>query len=229
MAQRQRILTDARPSRKPRTRAEMIDYLDNHFRYDTMGGWNQSTSYAVRVKLHCLNFPDKDTEDAAWDMLSLDGEEAFNGVRHAIRMFEIRHDYEWQIGSNGRSGGYYVLYQGGRKKSEHESRCEVCGQLNYKKVEGDGPGKCGRCGEMERYNLDAPVYQTHCYPGKSTDMGEDFTEWGTDDLRWRVDIVWDFDSTMEVAARAFVDFCKSHRVEDQTIMVSKEIRVAVAA
>lgn len=35
--------------RKPK---DMIDYLKNHFRYDTMNSWNRATSYANNVKIH---------------------------------------------------------------------------------------------------------------------------------------------------------------------------------
>lgn len=31
-------------------RKEMIAFLKNHFRYDTMNSWNRSTSYANNVK-----------------------------------------------------------------------------------------------------------------------------------------------------------------------------------
>lgn len=37
-----------------RSRKEMIDFLTNHFRYDTMNSWNCSTSYAANVKIYNL-------------------------------------------------------------------------------------------------------------------------------------------------------------------------------
>jgi len=35
--------------RKPK---DMIDYLKNHFRYNTMNSWNRSTSYANNLKIY---------------------------------------------------------------------------------------------------------------------------------------------------------------------------------
>ena len=34
-----------------RSKEGMIDFLSNHFRYDTMNSWNQATSYANKVKV----------------------------------------------------------------------------------------------------------------------------------------------------------------------------------
>jgi len=40
----------------------------------------------------------------------------------------------YTIGSNGRSGGYLVLYQGEYYDPGYKSRCRACGQLNYQHV-----------------------------------------------------------------------------------------------
>ena len=38
-------------------RGEMIAFLKNHFRYDSMNSWNRSTSYANNIKLYKVNKP----------------------------------------------------------------------------------------------------------------------------------------------------------------------------
>lgn len=107
----------------------MIAYLVGHFRYDTMNSWNAATSYAAKVKVQYLSFPNNEVRNRAYDLLQTD--EAMNDVRFIMQEFDEDHNYEWQVGFNGRSNGYIVLYHGGRKKSEHKSICTNCGQRNF--------------------------------------------------------------------------------------------------
>ena len=92
------------------TRKEMVNYLKNHFRYNTANSWNQSTSYARNVKVYNLDLP-KDLLDRAYDLVFEDG---FNELMvdlycDLINQFEEDAD-GYTIGFNGRSGGYLVLY-----------------------------------------------------------------------------------------------------------------------
>ena len=98
------------PRSKPRGRDSMIDYLKNHFRYNTMNSWNGSTSYARCIKFSKL---DLNTEqvNACYRMLQVDS--AWEAVIDIQHQFAHRHQHEWQMGFNGRSGGYIVLYMGG--------------------------------------------------------------------------------------------------------------------
>lgn len=208
----------------PRTRKDMIAYLKGHFRYDTMNGWNRTTSYAVNIKLHHLTFPDKETENRAWDLLEVD--QAFYGFHKVLREFAIRHDYRYQIGTNGRSGGYLVLYNGGRKATGHKSQCDACGQLNFKTVEETGNNRCGKCGQDERENLAAPVYEIFMMPGQDIDGDTDFEDMDTSGLKYRVDLVMDFDRTCAAAVKAFIDFCVTHKAEEEEILVPKTRTVA---
>ena len=50
-------------------RGEMIAFLKNHFRYNTMNSWNRSTSYANNIKLHNVDKPDDVDSNAWWEML----------------------------------------------------------------------------------------------------------------------------------------------------------------
>lgn len=118
--------------KKPRTRKGMIAYLGNHSRYDTMSSWNRGTSFSRNIKITSLAFPDQETRLRAFDLLNVN--EAFEEFDRIIDGFAIRHDYAWQIGRNGSSGGYLVLYSGGKKDTGYKSYCPACGQRNYKNV-----------------------------------------------------------------------------------------------
>ena len=51
-----------------RSRKSMTDFLVNHFRYNTMNSWNQSTSYANNVKVYNLGLS-KEQENKLYAML----------------------------------------------------------------------------------------------------------------------------------------------------------------
>lgn len=98
------------------SREDMISFLLNHFRYDTMSSWNRTTSYAHCIKIHHdLGLPD-DIEDGKWDMVFNDG--WIDHLRNLIDLFDEFHDHNWQAGTNGRSSGYLVLYQGGMRNGK---------------------------------------------------------------------------------------------------------------
>lgn len=204
-------------------RQEMVAFLKNHFRYSTMNSWNRCTSYANNMKIHNLDLPEA-TKDKLYDMLDIE----YARLRFGFLQedFAIAHNYQWQAGWNGRSGGYLVLYSGGRKKLDYKSRCTNCGQLNYKTVDKDGC-RCGHCGKDTRVNLMHPIYQSYTAPGQSIDEGEDFEEWNLDELRKRVELVMDFDRLCDdiVAEAAYMaDECD---VEEETYHVEKTRKVLV--
>lgn len=97
-----------------RSRKEMTDFLQNHFRYPTMNSWNRATSYACNLKIHRLGL-EAEIESKLYDML---GTQEFYCLRQdALDLFNEMHDYRWQAAFNGRSGGYLVLYQGELRSS----------------------------------------------------------------------------------------------------------------
>lgn len=202
----------------PRSRKDMIAYLTGHFRYDTMNSWNASTSYAAKVKIQNLTFPNKEAESRAYDLVQT--EEAMEGVRFIMQEFDEDHDYEWQVGFNGRSGGYIVLYHGGKKPSEYKRVCYDCGQKNYRAES----VKCGNCGSDNMHNYSG--FETFTYPGKNVDMGEDFVEWDMHSLKQRVRLVMEFDRMVEQCMKAFVDFCTNHEAVEQTFQVPQKRLVA---
>lgn len=209
---------------KPRTRKDMIAYLAEHFRYNTMNSWNRATSYAVRIKVRDLDLS-RENQNAVYEMLDVEDSFRESGFNHALHEFDRRYSHSYQIGQNGRSGGYLVLYQGGTKPSEHKSQCRACGQRNFTVADPE-PGQCGRCGVAMRYNREFPP-EVFSYPGKSLDMGEDFAEWDTYAIRQRVDLVWDFDKACAWAVKAYVQYARENKSVEEVIHVPKTIHVAV--
>ena len=104
-------------------RQEMINFLENHFRYYTMGSWNRCTSYANNVKIYNLNLP-QEVRDKAWDFISAECEDFWFNVHDFIADFEAETGYT--AGFNGQSGGYIVLYdtvvngKGNRRAAKHD-------------------------------------------------------------------------------------------------------------
>ena len=79
-------------------------------RYYTMSSWNRSTSLAYNLKIY--NVIDNDLQDACYELL--DCSEVYDDINWLVHKFNYNNNYEWQAGFNGRSGGYLVLYRGGK-------------------------------------------------------------------------------------------------------------------
>lgn len=189
-----------------RSRWKMQKFLLEHFRYDTMNSWNRSTSYACNMKIYNLGLP-KEVEDKLWDML--DCQEVYDRIHDLIDDFNADHEFRWQAAFNGRSGGYLVLYQGGSKPSEHKSFCRFCGQKNFTSVNETG-NVCGRCRRPGRIDYVKPPLQVFTYPGKATDMDEDFEGWSLEELRTRVKLVQELDALADkivLEARYMAENC----------------------
>lgn len=134
-------------------------------RYYTMNSWNRSTAPAYDLKVH--HVVNNDLRSCVFELMDCEG--FYERINWMIHEFDRLHNYEWQAGFNGRSGGYLVLYKGGRKLSDHKSRCTECGQWNFKTVEETGT-RCGRCGADARVNDE--YYQVFSYPGRSVEDNE---------------------------------------------------------
>lgn len=92
-------------------RQEMVDFLKNHFRYDTMNSWNQSTSYANNVKLYNLDIPKK-YKDKAYELISGNIDMSYYHDLVSDIMDQFNEKTGYGMGFNGRSSGYIVLYTG---------------------------------------------------------------------------------------------------------------------
>ena len=128
-------LLDLIPTRKPRTKKEMIEYLSNHFRYHTLHSWNRMTSYAQNVKIYNLPWKKREDESRAYELIST--AQAAQITRSCFDAFHQQTDYHYSIIGNGRSGGYLVMVESERSDSGYKSECPECGQLNYRLVPPD--------------------------------------------------------------------------------------------
>lgn len=205
------------------SREAMVYFLTNHFRYNTANSWNGQTSYANNIKIYNLGVSEE-VEEKLWNMRSYDY--YFECVDFLIDDFAERHNYKYQIGVNGRSDGYLVLYKGDRKKLDYKSRCTECRQLSYAEAT-ENDCKCGRCGELTRVNLKAPLYESHV-KWESIDQYEDFEDWSDNELRERVKLVRDFDETCDEIIGVLIEQAMECKVVEEEIMVPRKVKTLVA-
>lgn len=204
-----------------RSREQMERYLADHFRYPTMNSWNNSTSYANNVKIHRLGLT-AEQSDKLYEMIELP--EFYGRLNMLMDDFARDHGYIWQVGFNGRSGGYLVLYQGYSKPSEYKSYCLNCGQQNFKTVEETGNCRCGRCGADERVNYEKPPLQIGVYPGRPTDMDDDFSWWDIYSLRKRVRLIQEFDKLCDDMLALACKMIDKYEVIETTVMRPHTVR-----
>lgn len=89
-------------------RASMSDFLKNHFRYYTMNSWNQSTSYANKVKVYDLPIPTA-LRDRAFDVACGVIQSPEFQLICEDEMQEFTNDTGYFAAFNGRSSGYIVM------------------------------------------------------------------------------------------------------------------------
>jgi hypothetical protein len=209
-----------------RSKRAMVEFLAGHYRYHTMNSWNRVTSYANRVKVQYLGLT-KDQQARSWDILDTD---FWEEIRFPIDSFTEEMGGAYTIGTNGRSGGYLVLYRGEYYDPGYKSQCRACGQLNYQAVNGE-VARCGKCGELTRVNLSQPL-RWHRVKGGGIDddmSREEFMEWSMADLRDRVELVSRFDRACDEVREAFINLLDHCKVIEETVMVPKTIRRIVCA
>jgi len=206
-----------------RYREAMTAFLKKHFRYNTMNSWNRSTSYANNIKLHRIDKPEDINSDTWWGMLEIT--EWQEKLSDLLEDFGRDHEWQWQAGINGRSGGYVVLYRGGIKQSNYKSYCTHCGQKNYQAVPEGQIGTCGRCEAKARVNYKQTHMQVFTWPGKDVDMYEDFEGWTLSEIRERVELVQDFDKLCDEIVKTFIDTCRNYRIVKEEILVPKTIKI----
>lgn len=214
----------ALPKVKPKTLKAKLAFLKGHFRYHTQNSWNCGHSYAVNIKISQLNLT-HDQSDACYNMLSSD--EAMQEFIWGLEQLEQETSHAFQAGTNGRSGGYAVLYTGGLKPSGYKSFCTKCYQKNYTSVT-ENNTRCGVCGEMARKDYDKP-HMTSYTDGRGLDQDADWDNkeyWDKGQINARFDEVWAFDECVEFACRDFVEFATSHKLVEETVMVPKKVLVA---
>ena len=207
-----------------RSRAAMTKYLQNHFRYYTMNSWNRSESYACNLKITHLGLS-SEIVDKLFDMIET--QEFFTAQRELMDDFGEAHQYRWQVGMNGRSGGYLVLYQGERKPSGYKSVCTHCGQRNWKTVAESG-NLCGRCGKPGRMDYVKPPMEVIRYPGRGTDDGENYEDWSIEELRSRVRLVQELDMLADHMVAQAIMLASTCTVEEEEYFVPQTKKILVA-
>lgn len=206
-----------------RSRKAMVEYLTNHYRYDTMNSWNGATSYANNVKLHRL--VDVDFSKAL-DIIDTQGWR--NRVDEVIDDFNRRHKWTYQLGFNGRSGGYLVLYQGGLEPSGYKSYCTACGQQNYQPAT-ESNKRCGACRQNARVNYQTTHLRVFSWPGKGIDQDEDFQDWDLQDLGSRCKVVMDLDRTCDKLLGMLQWACQNALVVDKVVYRPETVKVLKCA
>lgn len=192
------------------TRQSAVSYLIDHFRYNVMNSWNKSTSYACNVKFSRIIFPNKKVEDFAYD--ALNDEMSFFVVNEILGDFDKRYNWKYQAGFNGRSGGYIVMYNGGRRQMDYKTRCNKCFIPTW--YEKEGP--CSACNGGRLKKLTSPIYQTYT-TGANIDQDEDFSEWDDDSIAERVALVMSFDKMCMDAVAAFIYYCEQEPKERNAV------------
>lgn len=209
-----------------RSRKEMINFLSEHYRYNTMSSWNNSTSYANNVKIYNLGL-EKEIEDGLWEMLDVeDNYQLRDEVDFLISEFENETGYT--AGFNGRSGGYLVMYEMELIPSKYRSYCTRCGQKNYKTTEETGDNICGRCKCNSRVNFNKIPKEKKVYAGRNIDMYEDFEDkdcWDISSLKQRVKLVQAFDKLTDDIVNVYVDAVKDFDISEEVVYTPKIIKV----
>lgn len=95
-------------------------------RYNTMNSWNQSEAPAYNLKVHKI--VDDKLQNKVFELMEC--EDFYDEINGLIAKFDRQHDYEWQAGFNGRSGGYLVLYKGG-KHTKHLTKDDFKSDNGY--------------------------------------------------------------------------------------------------
>ena len=194
----------------------MTDFLINHYRYNTMNSWNNSTSYANKVKIHGV-IPNELTSKVYELMESDDFYEPLNQI---MSDWEHEHDHLWQAGFNGRSSGYIVLYQG---YNETKTIFKFEGSQS-KRDYADGYGWLDIEEAKKRGLYKKEIKKKGVWPGRSTDQGEDFSDWDTSSLKNRVELVQSFDKMCDEVVAQTIWMAQNQKVVEETIMIPKKVK-----
>ena len=211
------------------SRKEMVDFLENHFRYSTANSWNNRTSYANNVKIWRLHLS-PELEDKFWEMQNSDDDEFFS-ITYGL-MYDFREKYGYDVAFNGRSAGYLVLYNAEKVLDEYKSYCTHCGQKNYSLATEENK-KCGKCGRDTRVNYKEPRYKW-VTNSNNIDQYEDFNnkyDWPLYRLKKRVELVQAFDKLCDDIRDTLIEYLKTHEFVDEeytevkTRKIAKEIKL----
>jgi hypothetical protein len=152
------------PETKPTEIGEQFDYLIDHFRYNTMNSWNRSTAPARIIKVDRV-LP-RELVNVALDLIGVEDIWDESGFNFPLQEWQEEQNHSYQWGSNGRSGGYVVMYEGCRELSGYKSRCIRCGQLNFATVM-EKPDDNNMAGRLKVYVINHNHWRPEAYPNQS--------------------------------------------------------------
>ena len=197
----------------------MIDFLVNHFRYDTMNSWNRSTSWANNLKVYNV-IPNK-LQDKVFEMMEAD--DFYLEANELITDYDRENNYALQAGFNGRSGGYLVMYSGGYREQTIFTFDK--GDRDY----ADGYGWMNLEETKARKLYNKKIKKVYSQPGLSIDdyEEEDYKEMEMYELREIVRKVQEFDKLCDAIVDAVIYTAENFNVEEETYYVEKKRKLIV--
>lgn len=198
-----------------RNRQEMLEFLNNHFRYYTMNPWNRTTSWAHNMKIHTV-IPGE-YQDKVFDLINTD--DYFFEIESIIRNWEEDNEYKLQAGFNGRSGGYLVMYEGYITYKRIFTFERTQGGRDY--ADNYGWKSLEEAKKQGLYNKEIP--QIHTHPGRSVDE-EDFEDLELHELKLITERVQKFDKLCDEIVEATIQMAKTCKVTTETVYISKEVK-----
>jgi len=171
-----------------------------------MNSWNRLSAPAYNLKIQ--NVIPRSLIDKVFEMHAC--ENFYDEINYLIENFGEEHNWEWQAGFNGRSGGYLVLYTGERKLSQSKSICTQCGQRNFRSVEDTGT-KCGRCHAEARVDKELYDISVSCKGIEDNDVPKD--------------VMQSFTQLANDIVSGVIENAKNCSVEDEEYTITKTRKV----
>ena len=202
-----------------RSRKAMIDFLVNHYRYNTMNSWNNATSWANNLKIHRV-IPSK-LQDKVFEMM--DCEEFYDDINFLISNYDEENNHYIQAGFNGRSGGYLVMYEGSVEWKTIFTFENPRQGRDYT----DGYGWMDLEEAKKRGLYQKKVKKVGTYPGRSMDNydEEDYKEMEMSSLKEIVQKVQRFDKLCDEIVSTVIYTAENADVEEEEYTVTKTRKV----
>lgn len=199
-----------------KSKKAMIEFLTNHYRYNTMNSWNRSTSYAHNVKVR--NVIPSELQDKVYELMDCEG--FYDDLNWILEDFAMEHGHRWKVGFNGSSGGYLVMYEG---HVEHKIIFDF--KDGNDRDYADGYGWMSMAEAKKRGLYKKEIKKIGTYPGRSIDMGEDFSDWDVESLKERVKLVQSFDRMCDAVVNQTISMAKNNSVKEEEYTVVKTRKV----
>lgn len=206
-----------------KSKKDMIDFLSNHFRYNTMNSWNQSTSYANNMKIYkCIP---SEYHNQVYNLMEVEG--FYEPINDLIGDFNLSHDHLWQARFNGRSGGYLVLYQGYCESTTIFNFDQKTMDQYHEREFADGYGWMSLKEAKAKGLYKKVIKKIGSWPGRSVDQNIDFSDWSIDALNARVALVQSFDKLCDKIVACVIEMAKTPEIAEETYLVEKTRKVIV--